>query len=68
MFFSKMTTQEEGIRNTLWATCVTREKVENGAFYEPVGVRGKLDKKMADDDLARQLWEWTEKELAAYSL
>lgn len=68
MFFSKMTSQEEGILNTLWATCVPREKVENGGFYEPVGVKGKLDKKMRDDDLARKLWDWTEKELAMYSL
>lgn len=68
MFFRKMTSAEEGIWNTLWATSVAREKVENGAVYEPVGVKGKLDKKMEDDNLAREVWEWTQKELEAYSL
>lgn len=68
MFFGKMTNAEQGIWNTLWATWVAREKVDNGAFYEPVGVKGKLDKKMGDDNLARELWEWTQKELEAYSL
>lgn len=63
-----MTTQEEGICNTLWATCVGREKVKNGAFYEPVGVEGELDKQMADDNLARELWDWTQKELEPFSL
>jgi len=68
MMIGKMTSEEEGIWNTLWATCVGKEKVENGAYYEPVGVKGKLDKKMADDGLARELWDWTQKELQAYSL
>ena len=68
MMIGKMTTQEEGIRNTLWATCVAREEVENGAYYEPVGVKGKLDKKMANNTLASQLWDWTEKELKGYTL
>lgn len=68
MMIGKMTSEEEGIWNTLWATCVGKGKVENGAYYEPVGVKGKLDKKMADDALARELWDWTQKELQAYSL
>lgn len=68
MFVGRMTTQEEGICNTLWATCVGREKVKNGAFYEPVGVEGKLDRQMADNNLARELWDWTQKELEPFSL
>jgi NAD(P)-dependent dehydrogenase (short-subunit alcohol dehydrogenase family) len=41
--------------------------VVNGAFYEPVGVPGKHMRMSADDELARKLWEWTEKELEDFN-
>ena len=41
--------------------------VVNGAFYEPVGVPGKHMRMSADEDLARKLWEWTEKELEDFN-
>jgi retinol dehydrogenase-12 len=41
--------------------------VVNGAFYEPVGVPGKHMRMSVDEDLARKLWEWTEKELEDFN-
>lgn len=55
---------EEGAKTQLWLSFSSA--VENGRYYEPVGkldIDGKYTK---DDNLARKLWEWTEKELAAY--
>lgn len=55
---------EDGVRNQLWA-CVSDEVV-SGEYYEPVGVAGKASKDGKDDLLAVELWEWTERELAAH--
>jgi NAD(P)-dependent dehydrogenase (short-subunit alcohol dehydrogenase family) len=41
--------------------------VVNGAYYEPVGVPGKHMRKSTDEDLAKRLWEWTEKELEEFN-
>jgi hypothetical protein len=38
--------------------------VVSGGYYEPVGVKGELTKPAADDKLAGELWEWTQKELS----
>jgi NAD(P)-dependent dehydrogenase (short-subunit alcohol dehydrogenase family) len=65
----KLLKPSEGAFNQLWAVGVSKEKVENGQFYEPVGVLStRLDKVAKDNDneLATQLWDWTEKELEAY--
>ncbi|PNP78965.1 hypothetical protein FNYG_07830 [Fusarium nygamai] len=52
----------KGARNQLWAS------VENGVFsgeyYEPVGKHGLATEEGRDDELAEELWEWTERELA----
>ena len=42
--------------------------MENGAYYDPVGVKGTRSKASRDDKLGEELWEWTEKELASYNL
>lgn len=55
---------EDGVRNQLWA-CVS-EEVVSGEYYEPVGVAGKASKDGKDDGLSAELWEWTERELAAH--
>lgn len=55
---------EDGVRNQLWA-CVS-EEVVSGEYYEPVGVAGKASKDGKDNGLAAELWEWTERELAAH--
>ncbi len=62
-----MVSLEEGTRNQLWAATAPAG-VENGAFYEAVGVLGRHDKVNKDETLAGELWEWTEKELEAYKV
>jgi NAD(P)-dependent dehydrogenase (short-subunit alcohol dehydrogenase family) len=64
--FGNFMTQEEGIQNQLWAATARNGEVVNGAFYEPVAILGTHDKLSKDQNLATQLWDWTEKELAAY--
>ena len=52
----------EGAKNQLW--CATGENVVSGRFYYPIGAvhegRGTPDDKV----LGKQLWDWTEDELA----
>jgi retinol dehydrogenase 12 len=52
---------EKGARNQLWAS--VSKDVKSGEYYEPVGVSGSGSSDGKDDELARKLWEWTEKEL-----
>jgi NAD(P)-dependent dehydrogenase (short-subunit alcohol dehydrogenase family) len=59
-------TPEEGIQNQLWAATAKNGDVVSGAFYEPVAVLGTHDKLSKDQNLATQLWDWTEKELEAF--
>ncbi|KAK4232740.1 hypothetical protein C8A03DRAFT_48461 [Achaetomium macrosporum] len=49
------------VRNQLWPSVA--QGVNSGSYYEPVGVAGQESVFGRDDDLARRLWEWTEKEL-----
>jgi NAD(P)-dependent dehydrogenase (short-subunit alcohol dehydrogenase family) len=58
---------EEGPYTQTWAATTTKDDLENGAYYEPVGVKVKLGKLAQDKVLAEKLWKWTEGELAAYS-
>jgi retinol dehydrogenase-12 len=51
---------EEGVKNQLWAGTV--KNVTSGLHYEPIGVN-EPSGLMLDTDLAKKLWEWTEKEL-----
>ncbi|KAF7513160.1 hypothetical protein GJ744_010556 [Endocarpon pusillum] len=62
----KMVTLEQGARNQLWAATAGKDQITNGGFYEPVGVPGTHDKLSNDENLARELWEWTQKELEPY--
>jgi hypothetical protein len=60
---------EECAWNQQWAAVADKGEGEgevvSGVFYEPVGVRGELTMAGGDDVLAKQLWEWTERELEA---
>jgi retinol dehydrogenase-12 len=38
-------------------------EVVSGTYYEPVGIAGELTVAAGNDDLAGELWEWTQKEL-----
>ena len=55
---------EEGAKNQTWAA--TASGVQSGTYYVPVGVKGRREKLGANEDLARRLWEWTERELDAF--
>ncbi|KAL1882324.1 hypothetical protein Daus18300_000810 [Diaporthe australafricana] len=57
---------QEGVRNQLWAA--TAAGVENGEYYEPVGVVGRGSALSRDRELGRKLWAWTEDELAEHNL
>lgn len=74
-WFVGMVPVEEGVWNQLWAATMVGTKddgsgqlgePQNGEFYFPVAVTGKGSKKVRDEDLSRQLWEWTEKELGPH--
>lgn len=53
--------------NQLWAATAPQGKgareVMSGKYYEPVGMAGDLTATAKDDDLAGELWEWTQSEL-----
>lgn len=55
---------EKGAQNQLWAS--VSHDVKSGEYYEPVGVADKGAPIGKDDELAKSLWQWTEKELANY--
>ena len=68
VFFSQTWTPvEEGPYNQTWAATTVKSNLESGAYYTPIAVKTKPDTKHANDEkLAETLWEWTQKELAAY--
>ncbi|TLS21269.1 uncharacterized protein PpBr36_10532 [Pyricularia pennisetigena] len=56
----------EGAKNHLWAA--TGRGISNGLYYEPVGVPARPSGVGNDRVLSWKLWEWTQRELAGYSL
>jgi NAD(P)-dependent dehydrogenase (short-subunit alcohol dehydrogenase family) len=58
---------EEGPYTQTWAATTPEDNLENGAYYEPIGIKAKPGAQAKDRGLAEKLWEWTETELAAYS-
>lgn len=52
---------EKGARNQLWAS--VSKDVKSGEYYEPVGISGKVSDDGKNDELAKKLWDWTQKEL-----
>lgn len=58
--------------NQQWAAVAPKgsgeREIVSGTFYEPVGVKGGLTKAGGDDNLAKELWEWTQKELEAFGI
>jgi NAD(P)-dependent dehydrogenase (short-subunit alcohol dehydrogenase family) len=58
---------EEGAYTQTLAGTFEKSKLENGAYYVPVGKKGTLATSQSrDEGLAERLWAWTEKELAEY--
>lgn len=59
---------EGGALNQLWAAVGRKGDVTGGQYYTPVGVSGQGSRTSSDAELAKKLWEWTEKELESYTL
>ncbi|KAK7408996.1 hypothetical protein QQX98_008815 [Neonectria punicea] len=55
---------EKGVKNQLWAS--VSKDVKSGEYYEPVGIGGLASDDGKDDDAAKKLWDWTEKELEGH--
>ena len=53
-----------GAKNQLWAA--TAKDVVSGAYYVPVGQKNAGSKYAGDPELARRLWDWSEKEVGKY--
>jgi len=68
----RMISAEECAWNQQWAATAPlgtgERQVENGKFYEPVGVKTVPTGEATDDELAEKLWQWTQDELAGYTL
>lgn len=66
------TTVEGGAKNQLWAASAKRGigkgEVKSGEYYTQVGVPGNGSWQSQDMELAKKLWEWTNKELEDYKL
>lgn len=57
-------TVEDGTKTQLW--CGVAPEVENGKYYEPIGVMKAGSKWVQDEAKRDELWQWTEKELKAH--
>ena len=57
---------KEGAYNQLWAATTPAERLVNGRYYEPVGKVGQETKETKNKDLAKKLYDWTERELKPY--
>lgn len=63
LFNRGMQTPADGARNQVWACTVDKSKVVNGGHYEPIGRLATLSGEADNNELARRLWDWTEKAL-----
>ncbi|PQE26438.1 oxidoreductase short-chain dehydrogenase reductase family protein [Rutstroemia sp. NJR-2017a BBW] len=63
----QMLTPEQGTFNLLWAVTAGKEGINSGGFYVPVGkLSDEKTEASENPKLRKELWEWTEKELAKY--
>jgi NAD(P)-dependent dehydrogenase (short-subunit alcohol dehydrogenase family) len=59
--------EKQGAYTQTWAATTAKANLQNGAYYEPIGVKtAPKTKQGKDTKLARKLWEWTEKELESW--
>ncbi|KAL9023972.1 MAG: hypothetical protein Q9196_006852 [Gyalolechia fulgens] len=54
-----------GTLNQLWAAVGKKNEVMSGNYYTPIGKRSGGSSWAQNSDLARELWDWTEKELSS---
>ncbi|KAI9883881.1 MAG: hypothetical protein M1823_004346 [Watsoniomyces obsoletus] len=52
-----------GTKNQLWAATVHKEKLENGAYYIPIGKKNPGSRWARDENMAKRLWEWSEEQV-----
>ncbi|KAF7562853.1 hypothetical protein G7046_g1285 [Stylonectria norvegica] len=64
LFGGVLKTVEQGTKNQLWASIST--DVQSGQYYEPIGVENMASADGKDDRLAKEIWDWTEKELELF--
>ena len=57
-------TPEKGALTQIWAA--TSKEAKAGSYYGPVAKEGRASGYANDEKLARELWDWTEKELAKH--
>lgn len=62
--YKLLATVEDGAQNQLWAS--VSKDVKSGEYYEPVGVGELASADGKNDELAREIWDWTERELEAF--
>jgi NAD(P)-dependent dehydrogenase (short-subunit alcohol dehydrogenase family) len=60
-----LTNVHDGAKMQLWSATADKREVKSGAIYTPKG-REYTQAILKDDRLAKELWEWTEKELAKH--
>jgi NAD(P)-dependent dehydrogenase (short-subunit alcohol dehydrogenase family) len=64
--YGQTTPVEQGHWQLLYMATAPKEQFTNGGYYEPIGVIGTQSALSKDDAVAKELYEWTEKELASY--
>ena len=57
-------TPEKGALTQIWAA--TSKEAKTGLYYVPVAKEGRASGYANDEKLGRELWDWTEKELAKH--
>jgi retinol dehydrogenase 12 len=56
---------DQGSRNQLLASVA--EGINSREYYTPVGIEGTANDFSKNEILAKELWDWTEKELQRYT-
>ncbi|KAK3073946.1 hypothetical protein LTR53_004013 [Teratosphaeriaceae sp. CCFEE 6253] len=56
-----------GTLTQLWAAIASREKVRSSHYWLPIGVKNAGTAYAQSEELAKQLWEWTEAEFSKHS-
>lgn len=66
MVFGGLVMQDvpQGARNQLWAATSRDKDIVSGGYYDPIGKKSGGSGYAKNGELAKDLWEWTESELA----
>ncbi|KAL2843062.1 hypothetical protein BJX68DRAFT_244282 [Aspergillus pseudodeflectus] len=55
---------DAGARNQLWAAAgAKKDELVNGAYYVPVGICKGFNRYVRSEEMGRELWEWSEREV-----